>query len=271
LKIVSNDPLPNLRSRAADALAPHADRADALALVETLGRQSPAVRRSIIEALTVRPAAAAVLLDAIADGRIARIEVGQARESALLKHRDAAIRGRAEDVFKPSVPADRQTVLADYRQALDLKGDPLAGRELFRRHCAACHKISDLGINVAPDISDSRVKRPEQLLVDILNPNQAIDNNYASYTLVTTDGAVHVGIVAAETAASVTLRQAENKTVDVLRADIDTLKSNGVSLMPEGFEKQLSHQQLADVIAFVKNWRYLDRPIPQAAGAATGK
>ncbi len=72
LKIVSNDPLPNLRSRAADALAPHADRADALALVETLGRQSPAVRRSIIEALTVRPAAAAVLLDAIADGRIAR-------------------------------------------------------------------------------------------------------------------------------------------------------------------------------------------------------
>ena len=243
----------------------------ALELVETLERQTPAVRRAIIDALAVEPAAAAVLLEAVADGRIARIEIGQPRETALLKHRDNAIRRRAEEVLKPSVPADRQAVLSDYRQVLELKGDALAGRELFRQHCAACHKIGELGVNVAPDISDSRVKTPQQLLVDILNPNQAIDNNYATYTLVTTDGTIHVGIISTETAGSVTLRAAENKTVDVLRADIETLKSNGVSLMPEGFERHLSYQQLADVISFVKNWRYLDRPIPKVPPATTSR
>ena len=210
-----------------------------------------------------------MLLGAIAEGRVARNEIDAPHEVRLLKHRDEAVRSRAAEVLKPIVPADRQAVLADYRQSLDLKADPLAGRDLFRQHCSTCHKIGELGVNVAPDISDSRVKTPPQLLVDILNPNQAIDNNYQSYTVVTTSGAVHVGIIAAETAASVSLRQAENKTVDILRADIETIRANGVSLMPEGFEKQLSHQQLADVIAFVKNWRYLDRPIPQAPEAAS--
>ena len=48
----------------------------------------------------------------------------------------------------------------------------------------------------------------------------------------------------------------------MLRADVEAVRSNGVSLMPEGFEKELSKQQLADLISFVKNWRYLDQPIP---------
>jgi putative heme-binding domain-containing protein len=126
-------------------------------------------------------------------------------------------------------------------------------------------------VDVAPDISDSRVKSQAQLLTDILNPNQAIDNNYVSYTVAMADGNVHTGLIAAETASSVTLRQPENKTLTLLRVDIETLKSNGVSLMPEGFEKHLSHQQLADLIGFVKNWRYLEQPIPGTIGAEAGK
>ncbi len=126
-------------------------------------------------------------------------------------------------------------------------------------------------MDVAPDISDSRVKTPSQLLTDILNPNQAIDNNYVSYTVATSDGNVHSGLIAAETASAVTLRQPENKTLTLLRADIEAIRSSGVSLMPEGFEKHLSHQQMADLIAFVKNWRYLEQPIPGTIGAKRAK
>jgi putative heme-binding domain-containing protein len=149
-------------------------------------------------------------------------------------------------------------VLADYQTCLEMEADPRAGRQLFRQHCSTCHRIGDLGVNVAPDISDSRVKTAAQLLTDVLNPNQAIDNNYVSYTVVTTGGATHVGIIGAETASSLVLRQAEDKSVTLLRTDIEAIRSNGVSLMPEGFEKTLSRQQVADVISFVKNWRYLD-------------
>ena len=59
-----------------------------------------------------------------------------------------------------------------------------------------------------------------------------------------------------------TLKQAEGKTVTLLREDIDELKSNGVSLMPVGLEKTIDKQQMADLISFIKNWRYLDGDIP---------
>src|SRR5690606_22868767 len=100
------------------------------------------------------------------------------------------------------IPACRRAALADYHNVIQRDADPHAGKNLFRQHCATCHHIGDVGVDVAPDISDSRVKTPEQLLTDILNPNQAIDNNYVSYTVVTADGNVHTGLIAAETASS---------------------------------------------------------------------
>ena len=115
---------------------------------------------------------------------------------------------------------------------------------------------------MAPNISDSRVKTHAQLLVDILDPNRAIDNNYFSYTLVDTSGKVSTGIISSETSSSVTMKQPEGKTITVLRSDIEQLKPNGVSLMPVGFEKQLTVAQMADVISFIKNWRYLDGRVP---------
>ena len=67
------------------------------------------------------------------------------------------------------------------------------------------------------------------------------------------DGKVYTGLIAAETAASVTLRRAEAKEDVVLRNQLEALVSNGVSLMPEGMEKDLTPQQVADVIAFIKS------------------
>ena len=59
------------------------------------------------------------------------------------------------------------------------------------------------------------------------------------------------GLIAAESAAALTLRRAENASDTVLRADIEELQSTGLSLMPEGLEKQLDKQAVADVIAFL--------------------
>ncbi len=262
LHVVSNDAAQELRIAAAAALAAQDDALIAPALLADYPAQTPAVRRAILDTLSVRPAAAQQLLEAIEAGQIARAELGASAENRLKQHRDPAVRDRAERTLASAVPAERQAVLAEYQAALKLAPQPLAGKQLFRQHCATCHHIGDVGVDVAPDISDSRTKTPQQLLTDILNPNQAIDNNYVSYTVATADGNVHSGIVAAETAGSITLRQPENKTLTLLRSDIEAIRSSGVSLMPEGFEKHLSHQQMADLIGFVKNWRYLEQPVP---------
>ena len=46
------------------------------------------------------------------------------------------------------------------------------------------------------------------------------------------------------------------QTETVLRADIDAIQSTGQSLMPEGLEKGINFQEMADLLAFLKNWRY---------------
>jgi len=73
-----------------------------------------------------------------------------------------------------------------------------------------------------------------------------------NYTLVTTDGRTLTGMITSETATSVTLKRAENAGDTVLRIDIDLLRSSGMSLMPEGLEKQIDRQAMADLLTYLK-------------------
>ncbi len=270
LQLALGDAPVALRRRAMAALSPFAQVEVATTLIEHFDAQTPALRRAILDVLLLRASGCAHLLDAIESGEIPASEIDPLRADRLRKHRDEEIRGRAFELLARATAAQRAEVVASYRDCLQLPADPLRGRELFRRQCAACHRVAGIGVDVAPDISDSRVKKPEQLLTDILDPNRAIDANYTSYTVVTVDGRALVGVLAAETAASVTLRQAEGKQVVLLREEIDELRAGGVSLMPEGLERELSPQAMADLIAFVKHWRYLDGNIPLDEAATPG-
>ena len=42
----------------------------------------------------------------------------------------------------------------------------------------------------------------------------------------------------------------------MLRRDVVELTSSGVSLMPEGVEKTIGVSEMADLLAFLKGWRY---------------
>jgi putative heme-binding domain-containing protein len=89
-----------------------------------------------------------------------------------------------------------------------------------------------------------------------------------SYSVTTTDGQGYTGIIVAETEGSVTFKLPEAKTVALLRTDIDELRSNGISLMPDGLEKNVTKQDMADVIGFLKNWRYIDSGVPAATSTS---
>ena len=91
----------------------------------------------------------------------------------------------------------------------------------------------------------------ETILLNVLDPNREVNPQYLNYVLQTEDGRSLTGMIAAETANSVTLRRAENQTDTVLRVDIAALQSTGLSIMPEGMEKEISPQAMADLIAYV--------------------
>ena len=155
---------------------------------------------------------------------------------------------------EPTTPAEHYKALVkEYQDVLDLKGDLTRGKTVFKKTCSTCHRLENVGVEVGPDLlSALRNKTPDALLVDILDPNREVDPRYVEYLVETRAGRIYTGMIAAETASSITLRRAEKAEDTILRNQIDTIQAKAKSLMPEGLEMQLSRQEVADVIAYLQ-------------------
>ncbi|WP_166820422.1 PVC-type heme-binding CxxCH protein [Thalassoroseus pseudoceratinae] len=252
----------SIRMAAITVLGQRSSSRVAQLLKSGFAEQTPTLRSKILDAAITVPTATEVLLSQMEAQKIKPAELSVFQSRRLTSHRNPEIRKAFAKIVQAATPADRKQVLSDYQTALSLKADAAAGREVFAKNCATCHRIGKIGVNVAPDIADSRTKTPQYLLTNILDPNRAVDNNYFSFTVLTVEGQIYTGLVATETATSVTLKQPEGKTITLLRSDIEQMKSDGVSLMPVGLEKNITPQQMANLISFIKNWRYLDGDIP---------
>jgi putative heme-binding domain-containing protein len=122
---------------------------------------------------------------------------------------------------------------------------------LFEKTCATCHRLEGVGSEVGPNLAAMQARGPESILVNVLDPNREVNPQYVDYVVETGDGRTLAGLLASETAVSVTLKQPGGVFKTVLRADIERITSSGLSLMPEGLEKSLDEQALADVIAYI--------------------
>ncbi len=223
-------------------------------ILEHWKSMSPAVRREAIEVLFGRRAGIEAVFDSIESRRFLVSEIDPARWSQLQKHSDPKLRERAQKIIavRPPSAGDRDSLIASYRSALALIGRREQGRVLFIKVCATCHQAEGQGTQVGPDLATVSSRTPEDLLIHILDPNREVAPNFINYNLATTDGRVVSGMIAAETAGTVVLKRAEGASDQIARDQIDSIKSTGVSLMPEGLEKGLSAQDLADLIAFVR-------------------
>ena len=108
------------------------------------------------------------------------------------------------------------------------------------------------GNDVGAKLASLTSKSTDHLLTAILDPNQAVEGNYVSYAAAMKDGRVHSGMIVEQSATSITMARPDGQKETLLRIDIDELSSSGRSFMPEGFEKDLSPQDVADVIAFLQ-------------------
>ena len=261
-RLVADTAVQQVRLAAIGALAIRDEIEPWPALLEQFAAESPAFRGAVLSAAVRRSGRVNLLLDAIEDGRIKPAEIDRATAGQLTRFRDKTIRSRAKKLLAAAVPADRQAVLADYQTALQLVSDPKRGKEVFRKQCATCHRVADVGVKVGPDIGDNYAKTKEQLLADIIQPNRAIDSNYMGYLVLTEAGQSFSGLLAAETSTSLTLHQEEDKRVTFSKDEVEELRSTGASLMPDGLEKNIPHQDMADLLSFLKNWRYLDGLTP---------
>jgi putative heme-binding domain-containing protein len=207
---------------------------------------SPRVREAALDAMLAQRDSTRQLIAAIQSQQVAVADIGTLHRQQLIKASSTLA-----ELFQSSQAPERAKVLAGYQDSLKLSGDAKRGAELFTKHCASCHKIGETGHEIGPNLAAMKTRGAEAILTNVLDPNREVNPQYVTYVVVTKEGRTISGMIAAETATSLTLRRAENAQDTVLRLDIDELQSTGLSLMPEGLEKQLDQQQLADVMAFI--------------------
>jgi len=213
--------------------------------------QSPALKSQVLDLLLMRKEWQRKLMTALGKREIPPAQIDAARRLRLLENRDAAIRAAAAKLFEGATNTDRQKVVQNYRDVITMTGDTRRGKEAFAKRCSVCHRLQDVGFVVGPDLAALANKSPEYLLTSILDPSKEVDSRYIEYVATTKVGRTFTGILASETATSIMLKGQEGKEQALLRADLDELQSTGKSLMPEGLEKDLTKQDLADVIAYL--------------------
>ncbi len=119
--------------------------------------------------------------------------------------------------------------------------------------CIACHRRAYLGGHIGPDLSRIGEARTERdLLESILFPSLTFVRNFEPTTIVTAEGLVHNGVVREETDTEITLQLDAKKSVHILKSEIDERIQGTTSIMPAGLEKQLTPQQLADLVKYLK-------------------
>ncbi|WP_435020039.1 PVC-type heme-binding CxxCH protein [Tundrisphaera sp. TA3] len=252
---------PSLQAEGVRALA-HAGGADVprLLLAGWAGH-SPSLRAAILDTLLSREAWGEALLAAAEAGAIAPGDIGPGDRERLLRARSAPSRDRAAALFV-GARGPRADVIARYRDAMPREGDPKAGMAVFRKNCAACHRLGGEGAEVGPDLSTITDRSDEVLLTAVLDPNRAFEARFTTFLIATADGRTLSGIVASETAASITLLRQDGQGDIVPRSEIAEMTSSGKSLMPEGLEETIPPRDLADLFAALRAAGPPPRTIP---------
>lgn len=159
---------------------------------------------------------------------------------------------RLRDQFEAQRP--QGDVLASYMESLS-GGNAARGREIFYGRsdtsCRRCHKIRNNGGEVGPDLSGiGRDKNRRYLLEAIVAPNKAIAKGFETAVLALLDGKVIVGIIRNETDDTLELMDAKGTVIRVPKDEIDE-RATGKSAMPEEIVKQLSKDDLRDLVEFL--------------------
>jgi putative membrane-bound dehydrogenase-like protein len=236
------------------ALSLHREPGVAMLLLEAWDSFAPTARREVIEALLARPERARAFLEAVANRKVVVGQLEPARVEQLRKYSDAAVRKQAAQVLSGQTLPQRQKIVDAYQNVLEIRGEPVRGKAIFKKNCATCHRLENEGVEVGADlVSVLANKTPERLLVDILDPSREVDPRYIDYVVVLNSGRVATGLIAAETATSVTLRRAEKVEETILRSQIESITGTAKSLMPEGLERQVSPKEMADLIAYLQS------------------
>ncbi len=203
--------------------------------------------------------------DAVGETLLANLERAEIRASL----RPASIR-RAVSQCSPAVQRRAEKLIAELdaatsqqKQKLEqllaaLKpGDVRRGQQVFqsaKAACSACHTIGYLGGRIGPDLTRIGALRSERdLLESIVFPSASFVQSYEPVLVATRDGRVYNGLIREDRPEDILLVTGPDQQIRIARQDIEAIQPSKVSIMPSGFDQQLTLEELSDLIAFLKS------------------
>ncbi|PQO27374.1 hypothetical protein C5Y96_17690 [Blastopirellula marina] len=214
----------------------------------------PSVRQTALALLLKSTRGIEFILNGLQEGSLSSAALSLDQQTQLRQHRDESIRKRVEQLLGRGASADRVAVLKQYAPATQTIGSPLVGREVFLKQCAKCHVPDEAGQpSVGPDLADSSNRPREAILFDILNPSGKVEPKYAASQILTVNGQTYSGIVSHQSPQSIVLQMADGKTQEVARSEIELFHTSDRSLMPDGLEKEIPPEQMANLLEFLKS------------------
>ncbi len=212
------------------------------------GATDEAVGRQLVASLKASKALASVRVDLLRQ-RLAQFPPGvQEAGHELLK---------LLNVDPAEQAAHLESLLAELKP---LGGDVRRGQAVFNSQktaCSTCHAMGYLGGKVGPDLTSiGQIRTERDLLEAVVYPSASFVRSFEPVIVETKDDEEYSGVVARDTADELVLITGADTKARVAKSDIAQMRPGTVSVMPSGLADQLSRQELADLLTFLKHTQW---------------
>ena len=212
----------------------------------------PQVRTEAAKGLARTPGGAKWLLAKARENKLPP-DIRLVAGSGLRANSAATVRSEAEQLF-PAPKAASKNPLPPLAELVTKNGDITRGQEVFRGKgtCANCHIVSGFGKSVGPELTEIGSKlSPEAMYVSILDPSAGISFNFEAYAALLESGQVITGLLISRTDQQVVIRDSQGIDRVLDSKDVEELKKQSKSLMPDNLQEAMSAQELVDVVAYM--------------------
>jgi putative membrane-bound dehydrogenase-like protein len=216
---------------------------------------SPGIRNAALNTFVIEPFSVPrlnLLLQSVANKTITQAELGWPVTVILMRDIPDSLKEYARTLLSGK-KEDRNPVIHDYEASLQMKGNADKGKIIYEANCLVCHQVrGKIGVAFGPDLGTVQSWMPENILINILDPNHSISHGYDLWNVVLNDGTSMQGIILSETSGAINLNSEGGVKTTIARKEIRSLRTLEVSAMPGDFEKRINKQQMADLIAFIR-------------------
>lgn len=171
-------------------------------------------------------------------------------------HKDADIDAAIEKHWKgllatgptPEKKKEAERIKAVLKTGL---GDADKGKLQFTARCAACHSLFGEGGKIGPELTGYDRSNADFWLDNLFTPSLEIREGFGTYIVKTKGGQMLTGLMDAQDAQGIVLKDLAGNKTAIKQADIEKLEASMVSLMPEGMTAGMSDTDLKDFFAYL--------------------